>query len=142
MDNKRQCQYKGCKIHPKTGDFCSKHAYRSNMVQCEFIKADSTRCTNISCKNLCRSHCFDRTPNQCKYIGVKNGPCANKCKKDFCHVHNPKSIKTRVETTRKITNSKYHEGKAKKELLDSIIIDLDKLELPEELKLKLKQLNQ
>lgn len=139
------CKFDGCRVCPKNGgQWCSKHNYRAQMAQCEFVKTDGTRCDKLTSKRLCKAHCFNRTPNQCAYIGPIKGRCTNMCKNTYCPTHNPNAIKIRVETTRKYAKQKYDEQRQKKMLLDEIIGRITEYdihdELSEELCNRIKQL--
>ena len=127
LETKNICKFENCKVRPKKGEWCSKHAYRKTMGKCQHIKADGTICDGLTSKIFCKVHCFDRTPNKCAYVGAINGPCKNSCKGIYCATHNPKSIKIRNDTTKEYSKMKYSEMKTKKALINELVKDFEEL---------------
>lgn len=129
------CNFPECPAKPRNGEWCSRHSYRIDMAECQHIKTNGEICKKPCKEQFCRTHNYDRTPNKCAYVGIKIGPCLKPCKKTFCPIHNPNSIKKRLETTKICSRIEYEDRKHKKEIVNSIIADIQDniIQVPPEL---------
>lgn len=112
-----ECNFAGCKRHPRVDGLCSKHKYRGKLVNnCEYVKKDGSLCGRECSEKFCRHHCFDRCPNLCAYVGSIAGPCLKPCKKLYCGTHTPSTIEKRKAITLRLSKKYYEEIKKKKNL--------------------------